>query len=60
MKMIFLGPNDKNTNGGDRKRYEHYGIDFEYGAFIWKKILFIGHYAHTKWEHYSFCVKPWS
>ncbi len=48
MKMIFLGPNDKNTNGGDRKHYEHYGIDFAYGAFIWKKILFIGHYAHTK------------
>ncbi len=35
--MIFLGPNDKNTNGGDRKHYEHSGIDFAYGAFIWKK-----------------------
>jgi hypothetical protein len=40
MKMIFLGPNDKNTNGGDRKHYEHYGmfiIDFAYGVFIWKR-----------------------
>ncbi len=30
------------------KHYEHYRIDFAYDAFIWKKILFIGHYAHTK------------